>query len=427
MQVPRSTRDDRGTRRGPLASPAARAVLALILGMAAGLAIIATDSAAGKSFATLIEPIGTLWVNAIRMTIIPLVVSLLIATIADARDLRAVGSLGVRSVVVFLVLLSAFALLSAVLSPLAFAQLTIDPAAAATLRSTLETKAATEVPGFASWVVGIVPTNPVKAAADGNMLSLIVFAVIFAAALAKARPALRDHGAQFFRAIADAMLIVVQWVLRFAPIGVFALAVTIATKLGGASVKAVGFYLVAHVTLVAVIGVLLYVIVALFGRVPLARFARACVPAQVVALSTRSSVAALPAMIEGAERVLKLPERVVGFVLPFGVSVFRLNSAASWIVSALFISKLYGIPLSAADIATIAGASVIFSFSVPGIPSGSLFVITPFFMQIGLPAEGIGILIALDAIPDMAKTLVNVTGHMTATVLVARGQGEQAA
>jgi len=143
-------------------------------------------------------------------------------------------------------------------------------------------------------------------------------------------------------------------------------------------------------------------------------------PAQLVAISTRSSVASLPAMIDGAERVLRLPVRVVSFALPFGVSIFRLNQGVSWIVAALFVGALYDIHLSVGQLALLAAASVAMSFSVPGIPSGGLFVIAPFFMTVGLPVEGIGILIALDVIPDLFKTLINVTGHMTATVLLSR-------
>jgi proton glutamate symport protein len=143
-------------------------------------------------------------------------------------------------------------------------------------------------------------------------------------------------------------------------------------------------------------------------------------PAQIVAVGTRSSVAALPAMIDGAERVLGLPAQVTSFALPFGVSVFRLNQGVSWIVAALFVGKLYGVHLSISQIGLLAVASVAMSFSVPGIPSGGIFVAAPFFVIVGLPIEGIGILIALDVIPDLFKTSLNVTGQMTATSLLAR-------
>ena len=333
-------------------SPAARASIGLALGLNTGVAIELSGSQTLKSAAGTLEPIGTLWVNAIRMTVIPLVVSLLIATIAQEKNLGAVGRLGGRAVAIFAVLLTGCAVIGFVAGPPIFTLLHIDPAAAAALRATVPASASkVELPTFASWLVSLIPANPIKAAADGAMLPLIIFAVAFAAALARTPSELRIAGGNFFRAIADAMR---------------------ARRLG--------------------------------------------------AVSTRSSVAALPAMIDGAERVLELPTRVTSFALPFGVSIFRLNQGISWVVAALFIGALYDIQLTIGQLAVLAAASVPMSFSVPGIPSGGLFVITPFFMTVGLPVEGIGILIALDVIPDLFKTLINVTGHMTSTVLLSRNQ-----
>ena len=132
-------------------------------------------------------------------------------------------------------------------------------------------------------------------------------------------------------------------------------------------------------------------------------------------------------MIEGADRVLALPPHITSFALPFGVSLLRANTGVSWVVSALFIGKLYGVPLTFSQVLIVAVTSLAMSFSVPGIPSGGLFIVAPLFMAVGLPIEGVGILIALDSIPDIFKTLVNVTGHMTATTLLARGAREATA
>lgn len=377
-----------------------------------------------RSAAAAIEPIGTLWVNAIRMTVIPLIVSLLIATIAKEPDLGAVRSLGTRAIVVFVALLTGVSLLTFIAAPPLFSLLEIPAESAAAVRASVAAGTSNvQLPTFASWVVSLVPSNPIKAASDGAMLPLIVFAVFFAAALARTPAELRVPGTAFFRAIAEAMLVIVGWILALAPIGVFALAVSLAVRLGGGVAGAVGFYLLVHSGLLAVSGVLLYVVVRVASDVPVRQFARALLPAQVVAVGTRSSVAALPAMIDGTERVLGLPTSVTSFVLPFGVSVFRLNQSVSWIVAALFVGKLYGIHLTLAQLALLGVVCIPMSFSVPGIPSGGLFVIAPFFMTVGLPVEGVGILIALDAIPDLFKTLLNVTGHMTATALLARESG----
>jgi Na+/H+-dicarboxylate symporter len=402
-------------------SPASRATIALALGLVAGIGIAASGSPALKSVAGGLEAVGTIWVNAIRMTVIPLVVSLLIATIAREKDLGEVGRMGWRAIVLFTILLSAIALIGVFGGPPLLDRIQFDPASVAALRASSTTDvAAVKLPTFSSWLVSLVPSNPVKAAADGAMLPLIVFAVLFAAGLSRTPHETRAAGVEFFRGMADAMLVVVGWVLAAAPIGVFALAVTLAIKLGAGIAGAVVLYLIAHCGLLVLALAMLYVIVALFGRVPLTMFAKAVFPAQIVAFSTRSSLAALPAMIDGAERILGVPARVASFALPFGVSLLRANTGASWVVSALFIGKLFGVDLTFAQVAVLAATSVAMSFSVPGIPSGGLFIIAPAFVTAGLPIEGVGILIALDSIPDIFKTMVNVTGHMTATLLLAR-------
>ena len=405
-----------------MTKPALRTLLSLVAGLAIGVVISATSSSGLHAFATAIEPIGTVWVNAIRMTVIPLVVSLLIATIAEEKDFHAVGRLGGRAIALYAVILTTIALLTFLAAPPLFSLMTIDATSAASLRgASAAAGTAPALPSFTSWLVGLVPANPVKAAVDGAMLPVIIFAVAFAAALARIEPERRAAATGIFRGIADAMLVIVGWVLMVAPVGVFCLSVALAVRVGVGVAGAVAFYLVLHSGFLAVATIALYIVIKVFSDVPLSLFARALIPAQIVAISTRSSVAALPAMIDGATRVLHLPMKVAGFALPLGVSVFRLNQAVTWIASALFISKLYGVPLTMAQLAFLGACSVAMSFSIPGIPSGGLFIIAPFFVSVGLPIEGMGILLALDAIPDVFKTLLNVTSQMATTVLLARG------
>ncbi len=399
-------------------SPAFRTLASLVAGLAIGVMISGSSSSVLRSFAAALEPIGTVWVNAIRMTVIPLVVSLLIATIAEENNLGAVGRLGVRVGVLYVVMLSVLALFTFLVAPPIFSLLHVDPASAASLRGT-GVSAPPALPSFTSWLVGLVPSNPVKAAVDGAMLPVIVFAVTFASALARIAPERRAATTAIFRALSDSMLVIVGWVLAAAPVGVFCLSVALAVRIGGGVAGAVAFYLAVHSGILVFATIALYLTVRIFTRVPLPRFARALLPAQLVAISTRSSVAALPAMIDGATRVLRLPMQVTGFALPFGISVFRLNQGVTWIVCALFVAKLYAVPLATAQLAFLGACSVAMSFSIPGIPSGGLFIIAPFFVSVGLPIEGMGILLALDVIPDVFKTLLNVTSQMATTVLVA--------
>jgi len=404
-----------------LDSPSSRALIGLVLGLLAGALIVWTGSAVGMSIANVLEPIGTLWVNALRMTVIPLVVALLIHTLASNEGAALFGRLGRRTLVTFLVLIVAITIVGLVIAPPVYSLLHVDPAAAASLRKAAGEAAPTTVPpSFASWLTSLVPSNVVSAAANGFMLPLIVFAVIFGLALARVASPYREALAGFFRGLAAAMLVIVQWVLKLAPFGAFALAVTVVTHLGNATAYVILFYIVSHAALLTVIGALLYIVVPIVTRTPVGRFARALLPAQVVVVATRSSLSALPAMVEGTERVLQVPPAVAGFVLPLGVSLLRANTGLSWIVYALFLGKLYGISLGFSQIVGIAAVSIVMSFSVPGIPSGGLLIATPYFMAVGLPPQGIGILIALDAIPDIFKTLVIVTCHVTSALVVAR-------
>lgn len=402
------------------------AILALAAGFAAGATASAVAPAAAARMLAVSEPVGTLWVNAIRMTVIPLVVALLITGIASMRDLKAVGRLGGRALALFVALLAGIAAITAVVAPILYRGLHIDPVSAAALRERVAGGAGTvpPLPGFAAWLTSLVPVNPVAAAVDGAMLPLIVFTVAFALAVTRLPDDTREVLLDVFRATGDAMLTLVRAVLWLSPLGIFALAVTLGARLGVSGAGAIGFYLATHVALLLLAIAFLYPIASLGGRVAPLRFARAALPAQAVAMGTRSSLAALPAMLDAAEHRLQLRRDVAAFTLPLAVSTFRLNLAVSWIVGGLFIAALYGVPFGLASIATFYLASVVMSFSVPGIPSGSLFIIAPLFPTVGLPVEGVGILIALDAVPDIFKTTLNVTGHLTSAVLLGRRDGE---
>lgn len=402
------------------------ALLALILGLLAGAALASTGTPGLERILSILEPIGTLWVNAVRMTIMPLVVSMLIAAIASAESLRSMGRLGGTALLFFLVTLSLTAVYAALLAPPLLSGLTIDPQAAASLRATATSSsqqvAATVrgMGGVAQRLTELVPSNPFRAAADGAFLPLIVFTVVFAAALSRIPVDLRDTAVRFFRATSEAMLVVVRWVFVAAPIGVLALSVVVGARLGYGAVAAVGYYVGVFALLLVGVAVMIYFAAVVIGRVPLRLFATAVAPAQVIAFGSRSSSAALPAQIEAARDVLRLPAPIISFVLPTAVAIFRISVPISFILGALFLGKLYGVELAGAEIATLAALSVLLSYSVPPVPSGSLFLMAPVFADVGLPVEGVAILIAIDVIPDILKTTTIATAHMASAVVVAR-------
>ena len=393
-------------------------MLGLALGLITGGVIAWSGSSGGLAFASFVEPIGTIWVNALRMTVVPLVASLLIATLASGHDVRSFGRLGRRALAVFFAFLIAIAAVGILVVPPFFSLLHVDPAAAASLRASAAEPVLTQTSGFAQWITGVVPSNVVKAAADGAMLPIIVFASLLGLGLARQSTPARLVA--MLRGISDAMIQIVRWVLLFAPLGAFALAVPLAIHLGNAAAGAIAFYLAAMVGFHAAMGVLIYLVVPIVTHTPLARFARALVPAQVVVVSTRSSLAALPAMLDGAQRELAISPEIAGFTIPLGVALLRANIAMSWIIQVLFLAKLYGVSIGAGAVLGVAAGSIVLSFSVPGIPSGGFLIAAPYLPSLGLPIQAIGILIALDAIPDIFKTLLNVTAHVSSALVVAR-------
>lgn len=398
--------------------------LRVLLGLGLGLALGVLGAAAGGPWhilATSLEPVGILWTNAVRMTVIPLVVALVISGVATAADPRRIGRLGARALPVFIGLLVAGGLLALLLAPLALGSLEIAPEVAASLRAGAAASAPRPMPSLMERLVDIVPANPFSAAADGAILPLVVFSLIFGFAVTRLPPARRDPVVHIVHSVADAMLVIVGWVVALAPLGIFALAAGLGARMGASSAGAMLHYVATLCGVLLAFILLLYPITALFARVTMTRFAAAAAPPQVVAFSTRSSLAALPVMITAARERLGAAPPVTGFVLPLAVSVFRLNVPIAWVVGALFLSRLYGVPLDAGQLGALVFIATLISFSVPGIPSASLFLVAPVLADLGLPAAGVGILIALDVVPDMFKTTLNVTGHMATAAILNRG------
>ena len=223
-------------------SPAVAGLAALVLGLAAGIGVSAAQSGILNGLAAVIEPLGTLWVNAIRMILVPLVVSLLVTSVTSFSDARALGRLGARTATIFVLLLAGAAVFAALVGPPLFERMPNSREATATLRAAMQAPvqgAAPELPTLRGFIVGLVPTNPIRAAADGAMLPLIMFTLLFALATTKLPGEARTLVVGFFRAVGQAMLVIAEWILRLTPIGVFALALEMGRDLGLATAGAV--------------------------------------------------------------------------------------------------------------------------------------------------------------------------------------------
>ena len=401
-----------------------RVLVSLAAAIVIGAAIAATGNDLALRIADGLAPIGSLWVNAIRMTVIPLIVSLIITGIASAADVQSVGRLGVRTLVVFILLLVVMAVVIMPLAPSVFALLpdgarpTLPPGAAEAAHDL----ASGQAQSFGKWVGSLLPANPIGAAAAGDMVPFILFVLLLALAIARSSEVTRTTLVTFFRALGEAMMTLVRGVILLAPLGVFVLVLPLAAHAGAALVGAIGFYIVAY-SVASLIGIaLLYPIVWMAAGIPMGRFAKALLPAQLIAFSTSSSVASLPALVEAAEKELALPVNVTGFVLPLAAAMFKIAAPVSWTVGALFVGWFYNVPLHASQLAIIAFAAVFLGFAAPGIPRGAFIMLTPLLVAVGLPAEGVGILIAVDAIPDTFATVLVASGNLAATAIVARGR-----
>jgi proton glutamate symport protein len=397
-------------------SLAARVLMALVLGLVAGVVLAPAETGAPAVVVAWVEPVGALWVNAIRMTVIPLLVSLLLGSITSS-EAGAVARVGGKAVAWFVGLVAGTSALGGLAAPPLLRLVGASDVQIPEL-ATAGTTAEVTLPPFRDWLVNLLPPNPVQAAAEGAILPLVVFTVIFGLAATQVTPAYRDTLHRAAKAVSETILVVVGWILATAPIGVFALTLTLGAQTGAAVIGAVAGFLVVAVALLLVATLAAYPLVRIFGGFPMGLFAKACLPAQAVGFSTRSSLASLPPMLEEAERTLGLKPEVSGLVLPAAVSMFKYASPTSRIVGTFFVASLFGVELGPLEIAALSAGMGALSFYSPGIPSGGLFVMAPLWMAFGLPLEGVGILIALDLIPDMVLTVANVTGNMAVAAIV---------
>lgn len=398
-----------------------RILLGLALGAAAGIALATGAPAAAEQVADAVQPLGKLWLSALQMTVVPLVLSLVVVGANTATDAAVSGRIARRAIVVFLLLLSLGAAVAAIAAPALFRLFPRSGSLTAALGATGGHLPASAPLGWADWLAGIVPTNAIMAAAESAMLPLVVFAMFLGFALTRIAPERRALAVEFFRAIADAMIVVVRWVLLLAPLGVFALVLSVCARAGLHMLGALGVYVLVECIVYLIVTALMLVVARVWGREPFARFASAIAPAQVVAASTQSSLASLPAMIESADRRLGYPTAVTSLVLPMAVSLFRLTSPVQYVVSASFIAWAFGIELGVAPWAAGAALAVVISLGSVGLPGQVTFIATnvPVAQAMGLPIGPLGIMLAVDTLPDTLATLGNVTADLAATSVVA--------
>lgn len=407
-------------------SQAKRILAALAAGLLLGILSARYGGAWVDDAIAVGQPIGTMWLDALRMTIIPLIVSLLVTGIAASAEAVRASRLAFRAILLFLAVLWSGAIMSAFATPLLLRLWPMPGDAAERLRAALtsSTDKVGEVPTLAQFLDSIIPTNPIAAAAEDAILPLIFFTVVFAFALTRLPAAQRDLLTGFFRAIADAMLVIIGWVLWLAPLGVFALAYVVGASAGLAAFGA----LVHYVIVVSLIGCVVWAAawpLALVGaRVGIREFTRAVGPSHAVAISTQSSLASLPAMLGGAEK-LGVPVAASGVTLPLAVALFRATGPAMNLAVAIYVANWFGIPLGPMQIAAgvaIAATTTLGSISLPGSIS-FISSIAPICIAMGVPIEPLVLLVAVETLPDIVRTTGNVAMDVATTATVAKRTG----
>ena len=355
------------------------------------------------------EPVGSLWLRALQMTIIPLVAALLVLGITQLASAARAGATA-RRMLVFVAAALVFSGLATIIAmPLLLGAVPPPDGAQSLLAANVEPQ---EVPGIAEFIKSLIAPNIVAAAAETAMLPLTIFFALFAVAITRLPEEQSAILRSFFEAVANTMLLVIGWVLWLAPVGVFALALGVAVRAGG---DAAFLTLLHYILTVAAMGGIVLVAAFVVGAVrhgPV-RFARAMLPAQAVAISTQSSLASLPAMLATARR-LDISENVADFVLPLSVAIFRATSPAMNLAVAIYVAHLFGVELSLT--AMLAGLAVAFVISIGSVslPGTISFVVSigPIALAMGVPVEPLALLVAVEMLPDIMRTLANVTADV---------------
>lgn len=407
-------------------SQATRILLALIAGLLIGIAAAAFDPARAVAATAVSQPIGLAWLHGLQMVIVPLIMGLLVTGVGAAANAARAGRIALRSVISFVVILWTTTFMSALVMPLLLDLWPLPEKWSHALRLALPSAAPVgTVPTLSNFFETIVPSNVISAAASDSFLPLTVFSLALAFAITQLAPAPREQLTNLFQAFTDVMLVIIGWVLKLAPIGIFALAYGVAAKTGAAAAAVVFAALIHYIILVSSIGFIVllagYPVAMLYGRVSPLRFARAVAPAQAVAISTQSSLASLPAMLNASEE-LGAPPASAGITLPIAVAIFRATSPAMNLAVALYIAHWLGVPIGPGALAAgavTAAITTMGSISLPGTIS-YIASVAPVALAMHVPLEALGLLIAVETIPDLFRTVGNVTMDVAVTIGVAR-------
>lgn len=403
-------------------------VLAVLIGMLVGEDTAVFDI----TFVQIFDFLGALFMNALKMLIVPLIVSSIITGVAGIGQSRDFGRLGARTVFYYFItsliaILIGLTLVNAIEPGNIDGQpvrdqvgLTADSEA---LSAQLEGRGVGEI---ANVVLNMVPANVVAAAANGQMLGLIFFSLLFGFFMTRIDAVYAVPVQNFWRGVFEVMLRITDWVMKFAPIGVFALVAKVVATTGLQAFEPLLLFVLTVLGGLAIhFLIVLPALLLLVARVNPLRHYQAMAPALLTAFSTASSTATLPVTLDCIERRAGVSNRTSSFVLPLGATVNMDGTGLYECVAAMFIAQAYGVELSMAQQFTVVSLALLTSIGVAGIPAASLVAITIILSAVGLPVEAVALILAVDRPLDMCRTAVNVYSDSVCAVVVARLEGEK--
>ncbi|GBD33605.1 Proton/glutamate-aspartate symporter [bacterium HR33] len=405
--------------------------IGLVAGAVVGVGVNLAGWEPGIRLIQSMEILGTAFIRAITMIVIPLVVASLIVGVASLGDLRELGRIGGKTVAYYLCTTAVAVSIGVVLSNLIQPGGRIPEESKTALLEAYGGEAqgrielAQEAPGLGNLFLSLISDNPIQSAAEGDMLPLIIFTILFAAAASVLAEEKKRVLIGFFDAVNHTSMVIINWIMAVAPYAVFALIAAVTARFGFDVLRSL---LVYAATVVA--GLLLHafgtyaLVVKFLARFRLGEFYRRIREAQILAFSTSSSNATLPVTIKVAENELGASTRVAGFVLPLGATVNMDGTALYQGVAVMFIAQVFGIDLHWTTQLTVVLTATLASVGAAGVPSAGIITLALVLRQANVPETGIALILGVDRILDMLRTAVNVTGDLSATVFIARTEGE---
>jgi Na+/H+-dicarboxylate symporter len=415
-----------------------RIFLGLVLGALVGAAVNALGVADAPWWTggalPFLEFVGRVFVRLITMIVVPLVVASLLTGVASLGDIRKLGRIGGKTLAYYLFTTSVAITIGLTLASIVKPGSRINPASRDALAREFSGEAAGKVtlaaekPGVLDVLLNMIPDNPIGAAASGNLLPLIIFVLVFGAAVSLLAPDRRDAILTFFSGVNDAAMIVIDWIMKLAPYAVFALIASVISRFGADVLRSLAIY-----TLVVVAGLALHAfgtygaLVALLAKLNPLDFYRRIREVPLIAFSTSSSNATLPVTLETAQEDLGVSKPVASFVLPLGATINMDGTALYQGVATVFIAQVYGHQLGLPELLTVVLTATLASIGAAGVPSAGIITLILVLQSVGLAgqaAAGIALILGVDRILDMLRTAVNVTGDLSCAAFVARSEGE---